>query len=60
MPSWASPFDQRMAEGLTNDCLRVVMTLSGGRMKIGPEGSDDNLLWIDWQGAKWPAAAPQW
>ena len=37
-----------------------VMALSGGRMKIGPEGSDDNLLWIDWQGAKWPAAAPQW
>ena len=33
------------------------LLMSGSRMKIGPEGSDDNLLWIDWQGAKWPAAA---
>jgi hypothetical protein len=34
------------------------LLMSGGRMKNN--GSDDNLLWVDWTGAKFPAAAPQW
>ena len=34
------------------------LLMSGGRMKNN--GSDDNLLWVDWTGAAFPASAPQW
>ena len=36
------------------------LLMSGGRMKVNSNGSasDDNLLWISWQSASFPAVEP--